>query len=128
MTNKEMRIEIAKALGWKNCRNEEGGNMPSGEPDDDFNRDVELHKTHGYCGFPTTPHREDLPNYPGDLNACREMEESLTDDEYLEFALELARIRNNVCSPLACRCYSAKAPERCQAFLKVKGLLKEAAK
>ncbi len=65
-------------------------------------------------------HRDGLvPNYYSDLNACAEMEKTLTEAERVFYFGNL-----NSSSPeqstYACLCF-ATAPQRCEAFLRTKG-------
>lgn len=68
----------------------------------------------------------DIPNYPEDLNACAEMERTLTIEEsrkyeeVLEVVVNEAFIRNESCFVFPA--WHATALQRCEAFLKVKGL------
>ena len=55
-----------------------------------------------------------------DLNACCLMEKSLTDAEYRLFHYWLVKLHNDKCMPI-CRCHSAEAIKRCEAFLRAKG-------
>lgn len=57
-----------------------------------------------------------FPSYFSDLNACAEMEATLTDEEYALF-------KKHLCDAIGSgfRIVSATAPQRCEAFLRVKG-------
>jgi hypothetical protein len=137
MSPEEQRIKIAEACGWKNCRYDTGTvNMPpKGEPDDDFNRDVEEHKTHKpYCGFPVDPHREVLPDYLNDLNSAHEMEKVLSSegDKY-KYSAILFEMTGGSTGPdgedegsqMKFHLCHATAAQRCEAFLKTLGLWKD---
>ena len=100
MTNHEIRIAVAKACG----------------------RSVILcpiHHSYECCG-------RSFPDYPNDLNACVEFEKTLTNDEQPQYFRELCPdewkwIDHNAL-PLLC---FATARQRCEAFLRVKGLWKD---
>lgn len=70
-------------------------------------------------------------NYYGDLNACAEMEATLTDEQYIKYAQELnatwfkanPTLKNRIG---ICRSASATAPQRCEAFLRLHGRWVEA--
>lgn len=130
MSPEAQRIAIAEACGWKNCRCDEGTrNMPpKGEPDDDFNRDVVEHAKHKpYCGFPTEPHREILPDYLNDLNAMHEAEEVLPIDKrvgsqgYMGFLWDTCS-KNMHNGGSTWEIAHATAAQRAEAFLKTLGL------
>jgi hypothetical protein len=80
----------------------------------------------------TSPY-EPVPNYHGDLNACAEMEKSLSGEKqqvwYLQ-KLTQVRYRDGVAGMIGCmidKTTFATAPQRCEAFLRVVGKWKEAA-
>lgn len=116
MTNEEMRIAIAGALRWRNVHNS--------------------YRFDGIVGIsPNTGYTSPIPNYPEDLNACYEMEKSLTDtvenDEWSKYCIAL----NSIACQLKCKqintcgyTVSATPRQRCEAFLRVKGLWKEESK
>lgn len=64
-----------KVMGWTAVFRLAGGNIPYGFPDDDYNRDVDEHRKHGTCGFPTDYHREPIPEYSTDISAAWEVVE-----------------------------------------------------
>lgn len=77
---REMDALVAeKVMGWRDIRCHQGGNLPFGVPDDDFNRDVDEHKKHGNCGFPMEYHREPIPMFSNDISAAWEVVEKLLD-------------------------------------------------
>lgn len=116
LTPEEKKARIAQAIGWKNVRCDKGGNIFLGEPDDDFNRDVEEHKKHGLCGFPRKPHRERVPNYLNDLNSCHDFEKTLKREQESPYIRNLMRLTNSPsCSHWDCA--HATATQRCEAFL-----------
>lgn len=71
----------AERDGWTEIRCCEGGNVLLGEPDDDWNRDVDEHAKHGTCGFPTHKHREPLPDFLHSTDAIRPVLLKLTPEE-----------------------------------------------
>ena len=108
MTNEEMRIAIAEALGWRVVK------------------DIYM------CGFPPGLNNLGIiPDYPNDLNACYEMEESLGIDGP-DYASELWRniVAGNVMSDREAmwKLSHATASQRCEAFLRVNGLWMEETK
>lgn len=52
-------VVAEKVMGWKNVGCLPGGNIPFGEPNDDYNHD-----------YPTNPHREEVPHCSSDLMAA----------------------------------------------------------
>lgn len=68
-------------------------------------------------------HYTSIPNYFSDLNACHEMEKTLTDGEWERFDLTLDEIvyRERDPSKNRYRRCSATAPQRCEAFLRTVG-------
>ena len=67
LTNEEIRIKIAKSLGWVKC----------GYYGD------EQHST--FSGI--TPHggRHEINNYPESLDACKEFEKTLTSENHFTY-------------------------------------------
>lgn len=70
---------------------------------------------------------EIIPDYLNDLNACHEMEKTLTEKEELFYLMKLsaAMKENATIGWKAERTYRATAAQRCEAFLRSKGLWKE---
>lgn len=65
-----------------------------------------------------------VPNFFADLNACREMEENLDDDPSQGVNSEWMRYRAfliSICVRDELDVIHASAPQRCEAFLRVKG-------
>ena len=116
MNEEKQRILIAEACGWKfqKIRGEFRfiATSPNGEV---------THQNYGEIHF--------LPNYPQDLNACHEMEKTLSSEKYGDYTNHLAK----VCHPFSNeRPHSAiqvsicaTAPQRCEAFLKTVGKWEE---
>ena len=75
------------------------------------------------CGYADADKQKatepESPNYPGDLNACHEMEEALTDDQGILYGSILAHIRTRFTESKWM--WHATAPQRCEAFLKTIG-------
>lgn len=97
MTHEQQNITIATACGWTDCKlvgSDETQWTAVGDQ-------------------PGSRHHIEIPNYYGDLNACAEMEKTLTPDEAWDYCDYLDR---NV---------SATAPQRCEAFLRTKGLWRD---
>lgn len=93
MTPQEINIAIATACGWK--------------PSPRWGIEIWIDPSGSSC------FSDERPNYYGDLNACAEMEATLTHYEAWDYCDYLD---GNV---------SAKAHQRCKAFLHVKGLWQE---
>lgn len=114
MTPERIRIKVAEAIGWKR------------KPEFDYTSHQDpMFREHGERRemwgddsgrlIPTSM----LPNYPFDLNACAEFETSMTPDEFNDYREILYEI---------CGAYSAiiaTALQRCEAYLRVKGLWEE---
>ncbi len=97
MNAEEIRSAVAEACGWLDVR-----------PADCVKGQVSGIPPKHISEFQL---RDWVPNYPSDLNACAEMEKMLSEDE---MSLYIKKI-----------CSVADAYERCEAFLRVKGLWKE---
>lgn len=63
---------------------------------------------------------EEIPNYHGSLDACAEFERTLDRIDRREYVRQLYHITEN---DFGAHC--ATPPQRCEAFLRVKGLWKE---
>lgn len=125
MTKERMRIEIAKALGipltetlWKfDYMGVSSAGWPTRE-----GAELELSRLEAK-GFVCSNLRsyervKELPDFPECLNACHEMENSLSVGESLGYDQELTAL----CGTLD---YHATAEQKCIAFLKAKGLWEE---
>lgn len=120
MTDNEIRIAIAEQCGWKQIADRGKG----------IDRKDRFHGTRD--GYDT---RRRIPDYTKDLNACAEFERTLEEcDEvngedqlgYMEMLAEVVGAKwgaNNQCDMW--RITHATAPQRCEAFLRVKGLWME---
>lgn len=125
MTNEEIRIKVAEAMGWKPPFNEREWLYNSGsEGEDVYGK---------FVGTDPCGDREQVPNYPFDLNACAEFEAEL----------KKLRVFSSYLSNLALICgfnaqgneawfklhagleavCSATARQRCLAYLKTKGII-----
>lgn len=110
MTPAAQNIAIAESLGWK------------------------LHGHYWKCpNYKKGDALRMLPNYLNDLNACHEFEQTLTDKEYVKFSSGLDDIVTRDAFAAGTkppfglpatmlRHYSATAPQRCEAYLRTKGL------
>lgn len=65
---------------------------------------------------PTGLYRVPIPDYPGDLNACHEMEKTLTGNEVTRYDNHL----HAICGSLQ-KAIRATASQRCEAFLRAVG-------
>lgn len=114
MTPEEQRIKIAELCGWTKIKEVESSWPP----------DMGLPKE--WIGYPpdypgpNEPHIafSEVPNYPEDLNACADMEATLSKYELDIMDLELWKISRKETGDMTWR---ATAARRCGAFLKVKG-------
>ena len=110
MTPKEINIAIATACGWTDCKliGEPGCWRAVGDE-------------------PGSRHHIPVPDYCGDLNACAEMEATLSEEECQKYqALLDDSIREEELDyPAACYWFHATAPQRCEAFLRTKGLWRD---
>jgi hypothetical protein len=116
MTPEEINIAIAEACGWTEIE----VTAPSrGSLAPRFKGMMPGHKR-SEDDLPRL-----LPNYYGDLNACHDMEEVLTEEELREFRYQLAGIVSNWNGDIREAVYKsihATAPQRCESFLKAKKL------
>lgn len=114
MTDEQMRIAIAEALGYTHVR---------------IIKDIEGPPDAGIGHHPTKPHS--VPDYLNDLNACAEFEKTLTDDELWEYSKLLMDYRQAANGfPLAWRSevlklQKATTRQRCIAFLKTLNFWKD---
>ncbi len=110
MNGTQMRILIAQSLGWTDVDHGVGSNrnlVLGNEPMRDSSGKIYGH----------TVDRQP-PDYPNDLNACHELEKTLTRDELWLMTAVLAAVVHEE-TPIA----HADAGARCTAYLKLKGLL-----
>lgn len=82
-----------------------------------------------------------IPNYCHDLNACAAMERTIEPCDWGSYTMHIRRIIQRDCDKAECYVpgadraqliadfwfYHATAPQRCEAFLRAKGLWKEVA-
>ena len=105
MTDEQMRIAIAEACGWTKIDRYIGQEKMSEGLLKGQNPKYKKGK------------KEELPNYPLDLNACAEFEKTLTDKELWQIDAILFNLPD-------CRApFVATARQRCLAYLKTKGLI-----
>ncbi len=101
MTNEQMRVKIAESLGYDIG----WGEMLTIEPDSD--------------GDPSIVDHRPIPNYPEDLNACHAMEETLRGSVLRSYGRCLATVKGDHAADYD---WHTTARQRCEAFLRVKGL------
>jgi hypothetical protein len=108
LTDEEINVRVAEVLGWTDIDNMYGV----------------LH------GVPAEGHIDEPPDeirYASSLDACAEMEATLTDEEHARFRNELFRLayvgEGSTSLSAERGRVSAPAKTRCMAFLKVKGVL-----
>jgi hypothetical protein len=110
MTPEQINVAIAEACGWADFSQGVSGavGVKPGETCWD----------HG---------RNPIPSYFSDLNACMEMEEMLNTDALTDhYESELFKIVwYNASFRNSFKAIHASAPQRCEAFLRVKGILIE---
>ena len=118
MTNEEIRIKVAEAMGWQceKVQNEDGHGVRFG------------HTMRWRCPgdtriahfLPTEP-----PNYPESLDACAKFEATLTDEEHLRYRVQLWNVVITEGDELTWdrQFISATARQRCLAYLKTKGII-----
>lgn len=131
MTKEQMRIAIAEACGWERWQTHSGFVMLI-KPRDDKQRAYWLK-----CGdtvvlnAPIDKISKEAPNYTEDLNACFEMENTLQKEckywpHYIDELAKLFRFAfpNQAETNWSQMCH-ATAAQRCEAFLRMKGLWTE---
>jgi len=97
MTDEQVRIKVAELLGWRPYsanKNE--------DPD-------ELWLLNTYSNV--------LPKYHSDLNACREMEDTMSHRNKRLFVVQLSYVLSPAISPQSFRLIHATARQRCEAFI-----------
>ena len=95
MTNEAIIRAIARFMEWRNVRTEYGGNILYGEPNDDWNHDVEEHLKHGQCGFPTEKHREPMPPWLTSHDALQPVLAKMSDVKWQRLSAKLHWISKN---------------------------------
>lgn len=109
LTDEEIRIKVAEARGWKHYGCTGCAHLPC------------------ICTEYIAPDAEtigEVPNYPEDLNACAEFEATLTDEEFEKYRWLLWDAVKQPQVTEWNRAYlSAKAHQRCIAYLKTKGII-----
>lgn len=110
MTKDEMRREVAEALGWRISYALCDNGKYLCDPKNKLAMSVSF-----------------VPEYTDDLNACREMESELQPGERSHYQHALDKVCATSKDP-HCSCWDfihATAAQRCEAFLRVKGLWKD---
>lgn len=121
MSDNQIRIAIAEVLGWKFSDTVDRFGNRFYERGDQWRRVGDYPNTY-----------EPLPDYLNDLNACAEFERTLSEGEITDYGIEVFRIMNqtdrSIASvdgdPLWGKLIQATARQRCEAFLRTKGLWK----
>jgi len=109
MSNEEIRIKVAELLDWTECQ-------PAS---------VTLDEPRGYnpaYADRVNPWRTVIPNFPEDLNACHDIEDTLTDIQFCKYVQILCGHtttgeRIQWTGPDAGRACRASARQRCDAFI-----------
>ena len=112
MNKEKQRIAIAEACGWRIVKNYGNG---------------------GLYGYPARAPSYDVaelppgsvPNYPTDLNAMREAEKTLTEQQRIKFCSELYAMAGPEQSVWSFDLIHAPAAQRAEAFLRAIGKWKE---
>jgi hypothetical protein len=113
MTPEAQRIAIAEACGWKNCESSRHDVIFGDNPEGD---------------------RAVVPNYPGDLNAMHEAEETLSANQRIDFACYLTEpVRDQIYNvmpydlhyPVCFPAIHTTARQRAEAFLRTIGKWEE---
>jgi len=81
----EIQIAIAKFCGWYDCHYFDGGNVPYGKPDDNWNEDAREFRQF-------LEHDEPLPDYINDLNVIHEVENLLNKKQWNRYVIYLAKV------------------------------------
>lgn len=129
MTNDEIRIAVAESMGWgdiKRCGKSSMQPSDTGAQLRGTKDDITSSERTYYF----------LPNYPLDLNACAEFEKTLEPFEWSDYTMAIRRIIQRDCNKPECYVpgsdrsqliadfwfYHATALQRCEAFLRTRGL------
>lgn len=119
MTKEEMRVAIAEAMGYKGCV----------DVNCDWRKASHLHKD-GKVYFPESFSIPMYPDYPNDLNAMAEAENTLTDEQWSRYR----DLINEMAYQWACehrpewkyfRRESCTSSQRAEAFLRTVGKWKD---
>lgn len=120
MNKGQIRIAIAQALEWTGVgwyEDNAGPPILHGFPP----FDVAIDKN-GEWEAKRDIHSVTVPDWPEDLNACREFEDELNANEQVRYALtlhEMSKSRHYL--HIDFDCIHASAMQKCEAFLRVKG-------
>lgn len=112
MSPEKQRIAIATACEWTDIRRQ---NLYAGD------RDLYGNKLIG-----GEKHRNRLPDYLGDLNACHEMEQVLTHDQRIDY-MEWLGLSSGEHWHKVWAYVQATSAERCTAFIRTLGLWESSA-
>lgn len=127
MTNQEIIIAVAESLGWK----------MNDHPDTQESIKGWTHPTPWVLKPDNTQAMiHDIPDYPNDLNACVVFERALDHSEYCRYRSTLYCLvrpiedanefnNNRLCYQQDRDYLSATAHQRCEAYLKCRGLWKD---
>ena len=129
MNKDEMRIAIAETCGYS--FQDEGWRYPE---DPGWQKYKAVYRGDGFIGL-ARPDWIPVPDYPNDLNACAEMEKRLTAGQRMAYTTFLSRICAgspagtyekpvHIKAKPAITAIRATASQRCEAFLRAKGLWK----
>lgn len=99
LTDELIRLRVAELLGWRRCENRKNQGTWYGQRPPEYN------------GWSL------LPDYPNDLNACHEMEETLNESGQDRFTYLLSILVGEGNAGYRWRFARATARQRCEAFI-----------
>jgi len=114
MTTQEIRIAVAELCGWRQT----GAQCEPGQNEvKHFSRNYGIAREQRLLEY-------ELPNYPESLDACREFEGTLRDDNSLTGKVAYCNILMRVCGTYQ-GCVTSTALQRCEAYLKMNNKWKD---
>jgi hypothetical protein len=138
MTPEDIRIAVAESAGWKWYRHPSANSLKhphyrflalpaAHEFEQSPHWMVAADMTEKPCSIEYMEKEFHLPNWPEDLNAVHELEKTLTHNERFQFYKELLSVGNRDASNGndVKNSIHATALQRCEAYLRLKGLWQE---
>lgn len=128
MTAEQQRIAIVREMGWTDAH------VKAWREVAELKREYrKLPKKASFSGWAIADkiakaerdpnYLGDIPNYPADLNACAEFEKTLSDREWEKYVALLSQGITRTWWEGARAVCRAKAEQRCEAFLRTKGII-----